>query len=217
MSRITTVIFLLFFVLPLATHAQAPTDIGNCVVACTGDTCTATPPAAGRGCCRPEAEARTSCEASQIEDGPTGIFSGGQCIYTTTRALCDRAQSTYTSGNLPGRTVTVTFTGGPATPAAASTPAAPTGGRYGLRNPLGTVSIPVILGRFVSAAIGLVGALFLVMLIYGGFVWMTAGGDSKKVASARKTIINAVLGILVVALSYTFVTVIFQYVAVVAG
>jgi len=208
--------FFLLLGLPLATQAQAPTDVGNCVVACTGDPCTATPPAAGRGCCRPEAEARTSCEASTISD-TTGIFSGGQCIFTTTRDVCDEARSTYTSGNLPGRTVTVSFIGGPATPAAAATPASPSGGRYGLRNPLGTVSIPVILGRFVSAAIGLVGALFLVMLIYGGFVWMTAGGDSKKVASARKTLVNAVLGILVVALSYTFVTVIFQYVAAVAG
>lgn len=95
-------------------------------------------------------------------------------------------------------------------------PAAPArstgGGRYGLVNPLGTVSLPVILGRFVKAAVGLVGALFLVMFIYGGFIWMTAGGDSKRVVTARKTLINAVLGILVVALSYTFVSVVFQYV-----
>jgi hypothetical protein len=84
-------------------------------------------------------------------------------------------------------------------------------------NPLGTVSLPVILGRFVKAAVGVVGALFLVMFIYGGFIWMTAGGDSKRVATARKTLTNAVLGILVVAFSYTFVTIVFQYVVSLAG
>lgn len=62
--------------------------------------------------------------------------------------------------------------------------------------------IPEIVGRLVAALLGLFGALFLVLIIYGGVQYMTAGGDEKKIQSARQTIINAIIGMVVVALSY---------------
>lgn len=62
--------------------------------------------------------------------------------------------------------------------------------------------IPQIVGRLVSALLGLFGALFLVLIIYGGVQYMLAGGDEKKVQGARQTILNAIIGMVVVALSY---------------
>lgn len=46
-----------------------------------------------------------------------------------------------------------------------------------------------------------VGAIALVFLIWGGVQFITAGGDSGKVDNARKTILNAVIGIIIVILS----------------
>ena len=194
------------FAVPSALHAQAPTDVGSCVFSCLGSGCPT------------EAEARASCASSSVGDSATGVFTSQGCSYVATREECAVEKAARVADDTPTRRTAVDFISAAAQASPPTTGSEPrSGGRYGLNNPLGTVNIPVILGRFVSAAIGLVGAIFLVMLIYGGFVWMTAGGDSKKVATARKTLINAVLGILVVALSYTFVTVIFQYAATLAG
>jgi len=62
--------------------------------------------------------------------------------------------------------------------------------------------IPQIVGQLVSALLGLLGALFLVLIIWGGVQYMTAGGEPGKIKSAKDTIVNAILGMLIVALSY---------------
>lgn len=79
------------------------------------------------------------------------------------------------------------------------------GGDYGLIDPLGSKSLPQILGGIVRAALGFVGALFLLFFVWGGALWMTAGGEPEKVKSAQKAIRNAVFGILVVLFSYALI------------
>lgn len=59
-----------------------------------------------------------------------------------------------------------------------------------------------ILGRLIGALIGFVGALLFFYMLYGGFLWMTAGGAKEKVQSAQQVIKNAIIGIVIVALSY---------------
>lgn len=48
--------------------------------------------------------------------------------------------------------------------------------------------------NFLSIGVGL---LAVVMIIVGGFKYITSGGDSNKVASAKKTIIYSVIGLVV--------------------
>lgn len=91
-----------------------------------------------------------------------------------------------------------------------SAPAFHTATEYGYVNPLGTTNIRTILNRVIRTALGFVGALFLAMFVYGGALWMTAAGDEKKVQSAKTTIRNAVIGIFIVALSYAFISLIFE-------
>ena len=45
------------------------------------------------------------------------------------------------------------------------------------------------------------GIVAVVMIIVGGFKYMTSGGDSNKVASAKSTLIWALIGLIVVALA----------------
>ena len=47
--------------------------------------------------------------------------------------------------------------------------------------------------------------VFLVMLLYGGFTWITSGDNPENVKKAQKTLTYAVFGILTVALSYLVV------------
>ncbi len=55
----------------------------------------------------------------------------------------------------------------------------------------------------------IVGILFLILTIYAGIQWMTAGGNDEQVSKARQLLRNAVIGLLIVIMSYvitTFVT-----------
>ena len=62
-----------------------------------------------------------------------------------------------------------------------------------------------VTGQVVQGVLGFIGVLFIVMIIYGGFVWMTAGGDSGKVQKAKDTIIKATIGIVIILSSYIIV------------
>jgi len=43
----------------------------------------------------------------------------------------------------------------------------------------------------------------IIMIMYSGFLWMTAGGDEDKLATARRVLIYGLVGIAVVVLAYT--------------
>lgn len=64
------------------------------------------------------------------------------------------------------------------------------------------VDIPTSIGKIIGIALSLVGVVFLVLMIYGGFLWMTAGGEADKVKKAKGIIINAVIGLIIVLASY---------------
>lgn len=52
----------------------------------------------------------------------------------------------------------------------------------------------------------------IIMIIYSGFLWMTAGGEEDKLGTARKTLIYGLVGIAVVLFAYvaqTFITKLF--------
>ncbi len=50
-----------------------------------------------------------------------------------------------------------------------------------------------------------VGAISVIMLIFGGFKYITSGGDAGKITSAKNTILYAVVGLVIVALSQVIV------------
>lgn len=50
-----------------------------------------------------------------------------------------------------------------------------------------------------------VGAIAVIMIIYAGFRYITSGGDSNGVTSAKNTLIYAIVGIVIVALAQLIV------------
>jgi len=49
----------------------------------------------------------------------------------------------------------------------------------------------------------------IIMIIYAGFIWMTAAGDEEKLGKARKTLIWGLVGIGIALFAYvaeTFIT-----------
>jgi len=54
----------------------------------------------------------------------------------------------------------------------------------------------------------IVGAISVIMIIYGGFRYITSGGASDKVGSAKNTLIYAIIGLIIVALANVIVSVV---------
>lgn len=62
--------------------------------------------------------------------------------------------------------------------------------------------LPVIIGNLVQAFISILGVLFLVLIIYGGWLWLTARGEADRVEKAKSTITRAIIGLLIIFSAY---------------
>ena len=62
--------------------------------------------------------------------------------------------------------------------------------------------IDAIYARIIKIWLSVFGIVFLVLIIYGGFIWMTAGGSEEKVTKARQIIINSAIGLAIVMMAY---------------
>lgn len=66
----------------------------------------------------------------------------------------------------------------------------------------GTTDLYVIVGRVINVVLGFLGIVLLFYFLYGGFKWMTSGGDEDGVTEAKTMIRNAVIGLVIVMASY---------------
>lgn len=64
------------------------------------------------------------------------------------------------------------------------------------------VSIVVVVARIIRAAFSLVGIVFIIILVRGGFTYMTSGGESDKVEEAKKYIKNGIIGVALVLMAF---------------
>ena len=82
------------------------------------------------------------------------------------------------------------------------------GGTYdaGVCSTGGSMSSPQdIVSAVIQIFAWVVGAISVIMLIFAGLKYVTSGGDSNKIASAKNTIIYAVIGLILVVLSTVIV------------
>ena len=52
----------------------------------------------------------------------------------------------------------------------------------------------------------------VVYLIYGGFQYISSAGNTDQATKGRGTIVNAVIGIIIIVLSYTIVQIVYNFV-----
>lgn len=68
-----------------------------------------------------------------------------------------------------------------------------------------------LFGNVISMAMALGGIVLLIMLLIGGFNLITAGAEAQKAEAAKKTITYAILGMVLVAVSYLILTLISNF------
>lgn len=63
-------------------------------------------------------------------------------------------------------------------------------------------SVPDAVGKVMGLVLQFVGAIFFILMIYGGFTWMLARGNEQQVQKAKDIIEASVIGIVIVLSAY---------------
>mgnify|MGYP001603229247 CR=1 FL=1 len=66
-------------------------------------------------------------------------------------------------------------------------------------------SLPQAVGSIIGMVLAFTGLVLLVIMVYSGIIWLTAGGNEEKVTEAKARIKNAVIG-MAIALSAFIIT-----------
>lgn len=59
-------------------------------------------------------------------------------------------------------------------------------------------SIEVTIASIIQIVLGLLGVLFVVLMFKAGISWMTADGNEEKVTKAKTSIVNLIIGLILV-------------------
>lgn len=57
-------------------------------------------------------------------------------------------------------------------------------------------------GLLISVLLGFLGVVFLILIIYAGLLWMTAGGNPDSVKKAQQILLNSVIGLIILLSAY---------------
>lgn len=63
---------------------------------------------------------------------------------------------------------------------------------------LGNQDIRTTIASIINVLMGLLGIIAVVMILMGGFKWMTAGGEEEKVGDAKKFILQGIVGLVII-------------------
>ncbi len=71
--------------------------------------------------------------------------------------------------------------------------------------------IPTVIGNATNILVGIIAAFSVIMLVYSGFLYVTAKGDTEKINKAHHSVRYAVLGLIIGLLAYTAVSTLINY------
>ena len=81
-----------------------------------------------------------------------------------------------------------------------------TGLNYGTFTGLGTKDIREGIMAIVNVLLGFLGIVAVVIILYGGFVWLTSAGNEENVGRAKKIITAGIIGLIIIFVSYAIAT-----------
>ncbi len=67
----------------------------------------------------------------------------------------------------------------------------------------GTKELPELIGNMINVLLSVLGIFFVVVVVYAGFLYLSAGGEEDKVKKAKKLLGQAVIGIVIILLAYS--------------
>jgi len=71
---------------------------------------------------------------------------------------------------------------------------------------LGSADLTTTIANFIRVGLGFLGIVAVVIILIGGFKWVTAGGEEEKVKKAKKYIMQGLVGLVIVLAAYAIAT-----------
>lgn len=62
--------------------------------------------------------------------------------------------------------------------------------------------LPQLIGGLINVFLSVLGIIFVVLVVYAGYLWMTASGEATKVDKAKKLLGQAVIGLVLIVSAY---------------
>jgi len=62
--------------------------------------------------------------------------------------------------------------------------------------------LPVVIGKIVETVMSFLGVVFFVLIVFGGWKWLVAGGNDEEIGKAKSLIRNAIIGLVIVFSAY---------------
>ncbi len=59
-------------------------------------------------------------------------------------------------------------------------------------------TLPQIIGQIINIVLSFLGMVFLILVLYAGFLWMTAQGEAKNVDKAKSILSQSIIGLIVI-------------------
>ena len=77
-----------------------------------------------------------------------------------------------------------------------------TGDEFASTSGLGDADLVDTIAQIIRIALGFLGVIAVVIILLGGFKWMTAGGNDDKEKEAKKLIFSGIIGLVIVLSAY---------------
>jgi hypothetical protein len=73
------------------------------------------------------------------------------------------------------------------------------------------------ISQVINIVLGFLGVIAVVIIIYAGFKWMTAGGNEDAVGESKKMIIQAIIGLVIIFLAWVIANFVIQQIGQATG
>ena len=70
---------------------------------------------------------------------------------------------------------------------------------------LGSADLRTTVTNIINWVLGLLGIIAVIMILYGGFIWLTAAGNEENVTKAKNILSAAIIGLVIVLLAWAIV------------
>ncbi len=62
--------------------------------------------------------------------------------------------------------------------------------------------LPTLIGNIIAVLLSVLGIIFVVLVVYAGFLYLTSNGEEDKVKKAKKLLSQAVIGLVLIIAAY---------------
>ncbi|PKM89276.1 hypothetical protein CVU83_00440 [Candidatus Falkowbacteria bacterium HGW-Falkowbacteria-2] len=75
---------------------------------------------------------------------------------------------------------------------------------------MGTASLSYMISTVIKVILSILGIIFLVLMVFTGYRWMTASGNEEAVTKAKHTLKTSIIGLLIILAAYAITAFVFR-------